>query len=70
MRFPGAIAAEAARRERAAGLHARLAPLNDRILRLGGELRLLTEGGARPVVRAAVLAQQPDLDEKVAALYE
>lgn len=70
VRFPGAAAAEAARRERAAGLHAQMAPLNSQLIRLDRELQLLTEGGARPEARSAVLAQQADLSEKVAALYE
>ncbi|MER6611167.1 hypothetical protein ABT282_36130 [Streptomyces sp. NPDC000927] len=46
------------------GLHTRLVPLNDQLIRLDGELRLLTEGEARPEARAAVLTRQADLDER------
>ncbi|MDN3262883.1 hypothetical protein QWJ26_24365 [Streptomyces sp. CSDS2] len=70
VRFPGAVAAEAARRERAAALYARIEPLDARLARLSDEWRLLTEGGARPEARAAVLTSQAALEEETAALYE
>ncbi|MEV5203230.1 hypothetical protein [Streptomyces sp. NPDC053720] len=70
VRFPGAIAAEAARRERAAGLHARLAPLNDQLGTAYAEWTLLNDGGARPKARAAVLTRLAALNEEVAALHE
>lgn len=64
VRFPGLAAAEAARRERAAGAAPRAArPLDD-------ELRLFSEGGARPDARSAVPVRQADLDDETAALYE
>ncbi|WP_141662965.1 hypothetical protein [Streptomyces sp. Wb2n-11] len=70
VRFPGAAAAEAARRERATGLHARLASLITQLHGMHKELSLLTEAGARPEARAAVLTQQADLEEVMAAVYE
>ncbi|MFF9025654.1 hypothetical protein [Streptomyces eurythermus] len=70
MRFPGAVDAEDARRERAAALHARIEPLDARLSRLSEEWRLLTEGGARPEARAQVLTSQAALQEEIAALYE
>ncbi|MFE7427441.1 hypothetical protein [Streptomyces sp. NPDC057545] len=70
VRFPGAVAAEAARRERAAGLHARLAPLNDQLSTAYAEWSLLNDGGARPKARAAVLIRLAALNEEVAALHE
>lgn len=70
VRFPGAVAAEAARRERAAGLHARLVPLTGQLSDAYAEWRLLTDGGARPEARAAVLTRLAALNEEIAALYE
>lgn len=70
VRFPGAVAAEAARRDRAAGLHTRLASCAAELRGAREESRLLTEGGARPDARAAVLARQAALREESAALYE
>ncbi|MFF8387771.1 hypothetical protein ACF053_29595 [Streptomyces kanasensis] len=70
VRFPGAVAAEAARRERAKGLHARLKPLQDRILSLNEEWNLLTAGAARPKARAAVLIRQAETYQEMADLYE
>ncbi|TGZ12408.1 hypothetical protein DV517_75030 [Streptomyces sp. S816] len=70
VRFPGAVAAETARRERAAALYAQLEPLDARLRGLYEEWRLLTEGGARPEARAAVLIRQAALEEEIAALYE
>ncbi|MFF8293652.1 hypothetical protein ACF068_31210 [Streptomyces sp. NPDC016309] len=70
VRFPGAVAAEAARRERAQGLHHRLALLRDRLTVLHDEQRLLTEGDARPEARAAVLTRLADAEQEVADLYD
>ncbi|SEB31425.1 hypothetical protein SAMN04490357_0160 [Streptomyces misionensis] len=70
VRFPGAVAAEAARRERAAALHARLEPLDAWLSGSYDEWRLLTEGGARPETRAAVLTRQAAPEEEIAAVYE
>ncbi|MGA5578359.1 hypothetical protein ACPCK9_26490 [Streptomyces koyangensis] len=70
VRFPGAIAAEAARRERAAGLHARLSALHDQLSSLLEQHRLLSDGGARPQARAEVQARQSAVYAERAALYE
>ncbi|MGN4160286.1 hypothetical protein ACRWOO_11475 [Streptomyces sp. NEAU-PBA10] len=70
VRFPGAVAAEAARRERAAGLHARLTALRHQLTSLHEQHRLLSDGGARPQARAEVQARQSATYEEQAALYE
>ncbi|MGI5484866.1 hypothetical protein [Streptomyces lavendofoliae] len=70
VRFPGAVAAEAARRERAKGLHARLALLRDQLTGLHNEQRVLTEGDARPEARAAVLTRLADVEQQAADLYD
>lgn len=70
VRFPGAEAAENARRARAAALHERLNTLGGRINELATEFRTLTDTSAPASVRAEVLRAQAALQEEAAALYE
>ncbi|WP_202462759.1 hypothetical protein [Streptomyces sp. SID8374] len=70
VRFPGTAAAEAARRERATGLHARLAVLSKQITPAYDEWSRLNDVGARPEARAEVLTRLAVLHEESAALYE
>ncbi|MFJ2110072.1 hypothetical protein ACIOHH_36545 [Streptomyces microflavus] len=70
VRFPGAAAAEAARRERATDLHTRLNVLNKQVSTAYKEWSLLDDAGARPEARAEVLTRLAALLEEVAALYE
>ncbi|MFF9638713.1 hypothetical protein ACF1D2_29555 [Streptomyces bacillaris] len=70
VRFPGAAAAEAARRERATGLHARLAVFNEQLTTAYAEWKLLNDAGARPGARVEALARLATLNEEIADLYE
>ncbi|MFI6125382.1 hypothetical protein ACIBCU_37670 [Streptomyces sp. NPDC051064] len=70
VRFPGAVAAEAARRERATGLHARLAVFNKQLSTAYSDWSLLNDAGARPEARAEVLTRLAAIHEEAAALYE
>ncbi|MFD3908845.1 hypothetical protein ACFXOL_20965 [Streptomyces californicus] len=70
VRFPGAAAAGAARRERAQGLHTRLALLDERLATAYGEWKLLDDAGARQGARAEALHRLAALNEEIAALYE
>ncbi|MFD4341765.1 hypothetical protein ACFWPP_31850 [Streptomyces anulatus] len=70
VRFPGAAAAEAARRARAQGLHTRLSVLDERLTTAYDEWQLLNDAGARPEARAEALHLLAALNEESAALYE
>ncbi|MFD8584406.1 hypothetical protein ACFV2A_16080 [Streptomyces californicus] len=70
VRLPGTATAEAARRERATGLHARLSVLSKQITPAYNEWSRLNNVGARPEARAEVLTQLAVLHEESAALYE
>ncbi|MFD7973021.1 hypothetical protein [Streptomyces clavifer] len=70
VRFPGAVAAAAARRERATGLHAWLAVFNKQLSTAYSEWSLLNDAGARPEARAEVMTRLAVLHEEAAALYE
>ncbi|RZD62917.1 hypothetical protein C0Q58_14335 [Streptomyces albidoflavus] len=70
VRFPGAVAAEAARRERAAGLHARIEPLGKQVSALLEQRRLLANAGAQPQARAEVQFRLAAVYEERGALHE
>ncbi|NGO40646.1 hypothetical protein [Streptomyces ureilyticus] len=70
VRFPGAEAAAQARRERAAGLRARLVVLQNQLAAAEAVFRDLTDQRAAPADRAEALHRQADLREETAALYD
>lgn len=70
VRYPGAEAAENARRERAAALHDRLNSLSGQLDDVHAKFRRLTDAAASPSARADSLRAQAALLEEAAALYE
>jgi len=70
VRFPGAEAAELARRERVAGVRARLVALQNQLDAAEAAFRDLTDRHAAPADRAEALHRQADLREETAGLYD
>ncbi|WP_055524777.1 hypothetical protein [Streptomyces graminilatus] len=70
MRFPGAEAAELARRERVAGLRARLVALQNQRDAARAAFRDLTDRRAAPADRAEALHRQADLYDETAGLCD
>ncbi|AKZ59554.1 hypothetical protein SAM23877_6509 [Streptomyces ambofaciens ATCC 23877] len=70
VRFPGAVAAERARRERAADLHHRLEAITTQYRASIDRLKQLTDDRADPGERAAVLRRRAVLQDQMSDLYD
>ncbi|MGW7256763.1 hypothetical protein [Streptomyces sp. NPDC054834] len=70
VRFPGAEAAERARRERAAAIRDRLDDLDAEIRLLHARFRTVTTDGAAPAARAPLLHRRADVHDEAARLLE